>query len=94
MQGLLKYGLLYFVFLTATGISSGKESELEYFRDSSTQLSPTEIQNSNISWQKTAYNKANFGFISDALWIRVPFNNPTSSEVIKHLRINYLLMPT
>ena len=92
MQGLLKYGLLCLVFLTITGVSWGEEPELEFFRDSSTQLSLTEIQSPSISWQKSAYNRANFGFTSDALWLKVPLANTSSSKVIKHLRINYPLL--
>lgn len=92
MQGLLKYGLLCFVFLTATGISWGEDQELEFFRDTSTQLSLTGMLSPDINWQKTAYNRANFGFTSDALWLRVPLTNASTDETIKRLRINYPLL--
>ena len=90
MQALLKYALFCFLYLSVPNTSWG--AELEFFRDSSTKLSLPEVQSANISWQKTAYNKANFGFTNDALWLKVSLKNSSNNKVVKHLRINYPLL--
>jgi len=92
MQGLLKYGLLCLILLTSTGTSWGSEEQLEYYRDSSTAMSLFDIKKSDTPWQATTFNKANFGFTSDTLWLRIQLNNPSSSKIIKHIRINYPLL--
>ena len=91
MQGLLKYGLLCLILL-ATGQIWADDRSLEYFRDSSAKLSFEDVLNSSLEWQVTTRNKANFGFTSDAIWLRIPITNPSSSEVLSHLRINYPLL--
>lgn len=92
MQGLLKYGLACLVLLFTSGFSWADDKPLEYFRDASTKLSLEDALNPNLDWQTTTRNKANFGFTSDAIWLRLPINNPSTSAVVKHLRINYPLL--
>lgn len=95
-QGLLKYGFQYaFTCLLLIGISGfswADEKELEYFRDASTHMTIDDIRESEVDWQRTARNKANFGFTSDAIWLRLNLTNPSSSRVFDHLRINYPLL--
>jgi PAS domain S-box-containing protein len=92
MQSLLKYGLVYLVLIMTSGTTSAADDSLEYFRDTSSQMSYQDVLNNNLAWQTIPRNKANFGFTSDALWLRLPINNPSSSSVLKHLRINYPLL--
>lgn len=91
MQGLLKYGLLCLILL-ATGQIWADDRALEYFRDSSAKLSFEDVLHSSPEWQVTSPNKANFGFTSDAVWLRIAMSNRRSNEVLNHLRINYPLL--
>ena len=92
MQSLLKYGLVLLIFLTTAGFSWAEDKELDYFRDSTVQMTINDIRSSHIDWKRTARNKANFGFTSDAIWLRIQLANASTNEVIKHLRINYPLL--
>jgi len=92
MQSLLKYGLVCLILIMSNGAASKADDSLEYFRDTTSQMSYQEALNNNLDWQTIVRNKANFGFTSDALWLRLPLINTSSSEVVKHLRINYPLL--
>lgn len=92
MHSLLKYGLICLVLLTTVPTSWADSTSLDYFRDTSAQMSLEDIQSEDLQWQSTARNRANFGFIDDVIWLRIPLNNPSSLEVTKHLRINYPLL--
>jgi len=75
-----------------SGTASATDDTLEYYRDSSNQMSYQEVLKNGLGWKEIARNKANFGFTSDTLWLRLPISNSSSSEVLKHLRINYPLL--
>ena len=91
MQGLHTYA---FILLTLLMSSSGfaETQALDYFRDSSTRLTLSDIQEDHIQWQSTDRSLANFGFTDDVIWLRIPLNNPSSQAAVKFLRINYPLL--
>ena len=92
MQRSIKYGLVFLILIITSGSVSAADSSLEYFRDTSSQMSYQDVLNNNLAWQTIPRSKANFGFTSDALWLRLAINNSSASAVLKHLRINYPLL--
>jgi PAS domain S-box-containing protein len=92
MQGLLKCNFIYLFLLITAEVSWADDKPLEYFRDTSTQLSLSDARDPSLEWQTTTRDKANFGFTSDAVWLRLPIDNPSVNTIVKHLRINYPLL--
>lgn len=92
MQSLLKGCLICLLFFITSGIAAANTEQLEYFRDTSAKMTYQEVIQGSLKWQTADRNRANFGFTSDALWLRFPINNTSASPVLKHLRINYPLL--
>lgn len=91
MQTLLKFSLLNFLLLLSS-LSWSETIDLDFLRDNSTLLSIKDIINNEHNWQSFPPHNANFGFTSDAVWLRIPLTNTQPTEKIKHIRINYPML--
>lgn len=69
---------------------------LKFYRDSSAQLTATNIIkrdfNKQLTWRSVAASNANFGFTNDAIWLRIDLSNSDLKQQKKHIRINYPLL--
>lgn len=92
MQGLINHCLVSLLLILMSVVSWGADDALEYYRDASASMPYEDVIYGHLDWQTTARDRANFGFTTDAIWLKLPISNSSSSEVLKHLRINYPLL--
>lgn len=90
------YKLFKLIFLNTLLLFSAfgwaEKTALDFIRDSSTLLSIEEVMNNDLNWLAFPRHNANFGFTSDAIWLRTKLSNTSPLDTIKHIRINYPML--
>ena len=95
MVNFLKF-VVFNLFAVIASLSWSEDTVLEFYRDSTTQLTAQDIidsdLNNQVEWRHVSRNNANFGFTDDAVWLRIQLSNKDIKPQKQHVRINYPML--